>query len=775
MKRFLLSFGLSFALAVAFLPSATFAAPAACTGAAATSQDATTKVWTCDFQTPNPLGGVDVSRKYFNDDGSVATVNGVSQTNVGAQGGSTSYDKNGQSLATCDFLRGYSFSGCIWQPLMSALGAIFLTIGGATLRLVGTLFDSLTYRVIIDFKGTLDYMSVTPAISTGWTIFRDFSNILIIGIFVFIAISIILGLEEFGQKKLIARVLIVAILINFSLLFTKVIIDASNFTAYQVYKQMAGTGGVANFDIAQRFLVPMGITSLFDTKSVTDKVAKDPQGGAVQAFFFGLVGGIMLIAVAIVLAYGCFLIMARGVLFIFLMLTAALAFATYLIPSLEHGEFGWSSWWKSLFNSAIFAPLLMLFLFVSLTIISAAGQQLSQVSGAASAGAAIDNPQTLVNGSNWTIILLYMLGTGLLFVSFKMSSKFAGKLSGITLATGALATPFALATRGVAPALRNTFGRSAYGRAMKAEDEFKRQRALAVDSGDYSKALKALEAKSKADKAAKRTYEALDTKVGQAIGKSVNVPESILKKVNANYADSVKSAATHAAQDASKLAVSKTDASEMAKKQVDEARDAEHQTLKLQHQQAEEMHNAAQALSKAAQSAENLPSKRADAEATVAKAIEQKLKISEEHASGKSGTSIEERDRQLREQDERIKGAQKEIGTVTGRMKEIDALHSVPALKSNLDTAQKALRDFHSTAEADTKKLAENIIKSSKDVAENAAAHIADHHKPLFAKLTDDNNFAAAARKTTSGRIKNSSEFEKRKRQKEFDKEIEGK
>ncbi|PIR82868.1 hypothetical protein COU20_00005, partial [Candidatus Kaiserbacteria bacterium CG10_big_fil_rev_8_21_14_0_10_59_10] len=339
-----------------------------------------------------------------------------------------------QVRATCDFLNGYTFDGCIWFPLMSWLGSWFLTIGGYLLLVAGTLFDTLVGRIIVDFKGTLDFLNITTAISDGWTIFRDFSNILIIGIFAFTAISIILGLHEFGQKKMIARILIIAVLINFSLLFTKMIIDASNFTAYQIYRQMAGGADSVTFDISQRFLVPMGIPNVWNSKPIVDTVTNGSQSG-LQGFAFGLTGGAMLAILAGVLLYGCFLIIARGILFIFLMLTAALAFATYLIPSFAESEYGWSTWWKSLINSAIFAPLLMLSLYISLVIVSKAGEKVGQLTGVDTIGSIINDPSKQLTTNGWTVILLYILGTGLLFISFKVSSKFAGRISGFNMAS----------------------------------------------------------------------------------------------------------------------------------------------------------------------------------------------------------------------------------------------------------------------------------------------------------------------------------------------------
>jgi hypothetical protein len=367
------------------------------------------------------------------------------------------------AVTSCALLPGDGFFvNCIWNPAATSIGQLFLTLGGWFLKFAGVIFDVLVQHTLIAFGDTITTkIPIMGAITAGWTVFRDFANILIIGIFTFIAISIILGLEQFGQKKMIGRVLVIAVLINFSLLFTQMIIDASNFTAYAIYAQMATTQGSAattgtaasgSFDIAQAFLNPIGITSVWnDSGQAVAGVLKATNSGA-QALVFGLVGGLLLFAVGIVLFYGCFLIASRTILLIFLMLTSAIAFATYLVPGLATGAYGWGAWWKSLINAAVFAPLLMVFLSISLAIINAAGKITVPI------GSIDGNPQQALSGNGWVTIMLYLIGIGTLFVSFKLSSSFAGKIAGFNMAS--LLPGTALGLAGVATGIlgRNLIG-----------------------------------------------------------------------------------------------------------------------------------------------------------------------------------------------------------------------------------------------------------------------------------------------------------------------------
>ena len=119
---------------------------------------------------------------------------------------------------------------CIVRGISTALSMGIIYLAGLVLSVAGSFMNGVLALTTVDFNASV-YTYVAPGIEAVLTVFRDIANIIIIGMFTFVAISIILGIKEFGQKKFIAHVLIIAVLINFSLLFTKIVIDASNFTA----------------------------------------------------------------------------------------------------------------------------------------------------------------------------------------------------------------------------------------------------------------------------------------------------------------------------------------------------------------------------------------------------------------------------------------------------------------------------------------------------------------------------------------------------------------
>lgn len=372
---------------------------------------------------------------------------------------------------------------CLMRTIMVGLGTLMVTAGAWILAVSGLFFDWLVDHTIVLFSRSI-YDLIKDGVELAWTAFRDLANILIIGIFVFIAISIILGNKEWGQKRYVANVLIIAVLINFSLLFTKLIIDASNFTATQFYTASTGrtaqqalendrrptnVSGSTGLDprryatqgIAASFINFMGITTIGDTYDQLQKVAQNPQGGAFTAFLHGLFGATLLIAAAAVLLYGSFLLISRAILLIFLILTSSLAFATYLIPKGSITSY-WTQWWSSLIRSAILAPILLMFLWATLKVAQAVGGT------GGTLGGLTQNPE---QGTSLNALFVYLIVLGLLYASFKVASSFSKQVGGLNWAAIGPALAMAAGGRFTGALARTTAGRagSRLGAMMEAQ------------------------------------------------------------------------------------------------------------------------------------------------------------------------------------------------------------------------------------------------------------------------------------------------------------------
>lgn len=408
---------------------------------------------------------------------------------------------------------------CLFYGLTAGVIGIFTHLAVTFLSIAGGLFSWLVQHTVIEFS-TL-YGIMQSGVERAWSAFRDIANILIIGIFTFIAISIILGLKEFGQKKLIANVLIIAVLINFSLLFAKIIIDASNYSAYQIYNaaglkkdvsaagvSVASKGITASGGIADQFIDLMNVQSFGNSVSAVYTIASTDNIGT--AFAHGFLVFAVLVGAGLVLFYGSFLLVSRVIIIIFLMVTASIAFASYLVPGWAKSHYGWKTWWESLLKSAVFAPMLMFFLWMTLTV----GTELQK--GVGKLGSFGDVAANPTSAQNINSLFVYCLILGMLFVSFKLSSLFASRISGFSLASLVPAIATGILGRGVGIAGRQLIGRPALNISEKLQERARNSKsAFAASMYDFGA--------QRFKGAAQRDFNLMRTPFGTAIQQAAGV------------------------------------------------------------------------------------------------------------------------------------------------------------------------------------------------------------------------------------------------------------
>ncbi|MBC7837010.1 type IV secretion system protein [Acetobacteraceae bacterium] len=104
---------------------------------------------------------------------------------------------------------------------------------GSGLAYMGSWFFSVAVRAsLISTTYTLSDLS------WGWTTVRDIANMAFIFILIYIAFTIMLKAETTGTMQMLARVIIIALVINFSFFFVRVVIDTGNILATQFYNTL---------------------------------------------------------------------------------------------------------------------------------------------------------------------------------------------------------------------------------------------------------------------------------------------------------------------------------------------------------------------------------------------------------------------------------------------------------------------------------------------------------------------------------------------------------
>lgn len=168
----------------------------------------------------------------------------------------------------------------IAQGTLKVDGAILAISGGLAilqvilsyvLTLVSFILDNVFYWNTIFTPGSIE------VIRTAWTVMRDLANSVFILVILWIAFTIIFDLETLGGKKLLVRVIIVALLINFSMVFVSAVFAFTNALA-KPFQEAIKTTDVAGLIIGKTQLHT--ITTMFDEKTaqeIKQAVEQQPQ------------------------------------------------------------------------------------------------------------------------------------------------------------------------------------------------------------------------------------------------------------------------------------------------------------------------------------------------------------------------------------------------------------------------------------------------------------------------------------------------------------------
>lgn len=285
------------------------------------------------------------------------------------------------------------FAGCLTPP--------FIFLGGTALTAGGAVFD-----FFLELTLNPSYYSA-PYIMSTWVTMRDLANmVFIFGIIIVALLMITNGVSNSGVnwQETAKRLIIVALLLNFSLFFTQIFIDAGNIVGGFFHDQVLKNADSKTF-FNPSVLSFGGVESPEAIKSVSATIssAVDPMkligpetifklstDGKDQSFLFmfNIAYLFVTISVAWMLFKSGFMFLSRTIGLIILMIVSPLAFVAYFIPK---GEQIAKMWFKNLINKSfcICVSLFSLFLLVKI------------IEGTA-------NIKSLGEGANdWTMILIF--------------------------------------------------------------------------------------------------------------------------------------------------------------------------------------------------------------------------------------------------------------------------------------------------------------------------------------------------------------------------------
>ncbi|MDO8492881.1 MAG: hypothetical protein Q7S34_04535 [bacterium] len=379
----------------------------------ATTQPAQSVIVDPDYSNPlisnqAPAAGIpqvlDQSAVNLSSDATNQSLNNAAQQQIPKQIASTLSD-----TSACSPLLSMKITKC--------MGSMMISVGGGILY-IGGLF--LNFSINTSVIRMSEIINKLGTINAAWKVFRDLANVFFIFMLIYIAMKTILGLASGETRKMLTHVIIVALLINFSLFGTKVVIDASNIVAIQFYNSITTGGNDADNGLSWVFMNNSKLTSIF--QNVTEEKLASETNFLLVGFLsliFGIILTISFVAIGI-------LFLIRFAILIMLMILSPLAFLGYAMPPLAGA---WEDWKKTLTREAIFAPFMMAMLWVVAAMSSgiAAGLIPTNESVAWSDAFAGKGGQSIYVIVNFALLII------LLVAGMAMSKKFSGSAGGAVL------------------------------------------------------------------------------------------------------------------------------------------------------------------------------------------------------------------------------------------------------------------------------------------------------------------------------------------------------
>ncbi len=313
----------------------------------------------------------------------------------------------------------------VGTKLLNAAISVMVTI----ITFVINALSQLAGQLVILLMEVLVWLSMynrfidNPYVNEGWVILRDLVNMFFILGLLFIAFVTVLKIEKYQWNKLLARLLIMAILVNFSKTICGLIIDFFQvlmITFVNAYKDI--TAGNIFKGLAITDWYKINITQ-------SDNIAWD-QGltaivAALLALAFTVITLIVILITCVILA---FRIVALWALVVF----SPLAFFAWVFQG-QGGQVGSlaNKWFSQFFNYCMIGPFLAFFLWLSILTMAKLNLDQMVTSDQYDKTKREQHSATIGEAGSMDNVISIMMGIIMLVAGLKFSQEFAVAGSGM--------------------------------------------------------------------------------------------------------------------------------------------------------------------------------------------------------------------------------------------------------------------------------------------------------------------------------------------------------
>ncbi len=297
------------------------------------------------------------------------------------------------------------------NPITWAL-RIFNEVVSMLVGLVGKLALFLV-SVLMNIAQYNDFLS-SSAVANGWVVTRDIANMFFIIILLVIAFGTILGSGEYNTKML-GKLLVMAVAINFSRTIIGIMIDASQIIMLTFVNGFSAAG-------AGNFINAFGVAKVLQFHA--------QYAGDANTTGSALIGASLLMGFALMGVACWVLITIVGTLLFriaYLWFLIVLSPIAWLMSTFPAGKKYYGQWWDQFRDQLVVGPAMAFFLWLSLTAVGS-GLAWNQVivKGETLANVDLGVTQLLTSES----VLSFLITVVLLVASKEMATKLASSAAG---------------------------------------------------------------------------------------------------------------------------------------------------------------------------------------------------------------------------------------------------------------------------------------------------------------------------------------------------------
>lgn len=278
-------------------------------------------------------------------------------------------------ISSCTIGSGATWTKCIMDTIGNIAYNTVLKFAALILWIAGTILNFVLDFTIVNMSKNISGLT---GINIAWKALRDLMNIAFVFLLVYEGIRMIIGQGDTGKlKHFITWIVLASLLINFSLFFTKVMIDASNIVTIGIYNSIldngdetlnvaGNTGREAISGLSVPFMSALGMSDWYSNASFA--ALNDNTGsGDYNVLIFAIAGTVLFIIVAFVFFAVACIFTIRYITLLVLLMLSPVAYMGAALPFMKSYA---DEWWESFKSQLFFAPVYMLMTWVILTLMS---------------------------------------------------------------------------------------------------------------------------------------------------------------------------------------------------------------------------------------------------------------------------------------------------------------------------------------------------------------------------------------------------------------------